>query len=1270
VSLVKQQVSIYCVPGKIVLKTSLNCIGDSSRGWIGKFDDLSIFSNALSQAQIQHLMKNPIDTNQISTDYPTAVMHYDFNAYCPPATTVPNDSNCEITGSNNVFKNYGSAGTKYDLLLGELNNDHGFGKTWVFAGSTTEYPFAAPKLIPSDIPELRVDPTNRLDVPNVIYANDTQPFTVTFPTKHEGAEVEITQIPTGATVTAINGGSAVSAGGKLTVPASGPIITVTVDAGFQSGIITFQTTVGSNTHQVHVWKSAAPELVKTTHVVRLLEDSTATARLGVLSLTGSGEGIQTIVTSVPDKGSLFQVGPSWDETVGDKIVSANTVASHNMGVFSFTPDLDGAGINYTQFKVKFRSEKLGIETGELTVQFDVEGLNDLPTASDVNATVTEDSESGEKIDLKGYDSESIPFYVISKLPSKGTLYEAHASPINETLGRQITKPYQVYDLGLVEELYADEVLAVSSFWGGPPYGGYHAFNVLGSPECGARARNGECDDERKDTDDHVYLPGDLIKVDRNVFDSEQDEFMVYARVTGHISGKGAAAFYNVSLIPMYREVVVDDVTSLEQCVLNSSAKFPPDCEVEKAARLSGLETLTNVPGAAVGLIDQGVWCPLNQGYTGKHLKGTEKHSAYGPQYDFDFDTSVAYLQHGYTEFIEVKFKKKLFPVAFEIGHPRGAGAIVRIKVKDPQDQWYTMYDEKVNQEKFKIVNERHTYFKMNPDICRPFFKADVIRIELDTSSETGIADWNYIDYIKILGSEDMQTSMIRYPSTSVWYKPHENEYGDDSFEYMTYDCGGDRLRSSKPATVAMTITPVEDTPEAQTVPLGEDGFVHANLTANRTEIRIVATEHDDEIVTMTLSKAPDGGTLSDGTGELTTNSAIQVENNQAVLSLLRPVCVLPETRVTHFEVSVTDPTGRSVVQRVEVSIDCPALPRKYVVEDYDYTIPNVLGVVGVIIAALCFLFNFRYREVPVVKLTSPVMNAVIIIGAMLVYLYLIMLGSSLTNVSSCVDLDMSNLELDVNDTRTDYICTGENTCCTDAAFRQCYLPTWLLLLGMVATFGSLFAKTMRLNKIFASKLKKVKRISNATLLMWCGVVASVVVFILIIWAASSPSTMHFELGDQAVNADEVIEVNLVPFCYSKDGGTFEAMFILYFGGLMLYGSYLAYTVRNISLRQANDSKQIGISVYNILTFGSLNVALTKIIPDPSKRALIVSITTFLCATITLGVLYFPRMWDIKIGHTHIDFTSSNGGNTAAPPPTDTSVPTGATSMGKVAPAES
>ena len=91
--------------------------------------------------------------------------------------------------------------------------------------------------------------------------------------------------------------------------------------------------------------------------------------------------------------------------------------------------------------------------------------------------------------------------------------------------------------------------------------GYHAINVVGSPNC--LGTTGECPDKRFDNDDSTIPVKDLVKVNRNYGNGADLVVMVNAMVIGR-DGVGADAMYTIE-VPL--------LLSLFYCFLSSTLSF-------------------------------------------------------------------------------------------------------------------------------------------------------------------------------------------------------------------------------------------------------------------------------------------------------------------------------------------------------------------------------------------------------------------------------------------------------------------------------------------------------------------------------------------------------------------------------------------------------------------------------------------------------------------------------------------------------------------------
>ena len=72
-----------------------------------------------------------------------------------------------------------------------------------------------------------------------------------------------------------------------------------------------------------------------------------------------------------------------------------------------------------------------------------------------------------------------------------------------------------------------------------------------------------------------------------------------------------------------------------------------------------------------------------------------------------------------------------------------------------------------------------TYEIFSPlSVCRHAFKTRRLRFKLDTSVETGVNDWNCIDYIELFGATTQQPAAMAPGNTNaaVVYIPDQGEF--------------------------------------------------------------------------------------------------------------------------------------------------------------------------------------------------------------------------------------------------------------------------------------------------------------------------------------------------------------------------------------------------------------------------------------------------------------------------------------------------------------
>eukprot|EP00966_Prymnesium_polylepis_P306459 7081751-Prymnesium_polylepis.1 len=158
---------------------------------------------------------------------------------------------------------------------------------------------------------------------------------------------------------------------------------------------------------------------------------------------------------------------------------------------------------------------------------------------------------------------------ISKLPTKGKLYQTSDGTLNgnRTL---VEKVYNNFDVGDVISQYLDSVTAVSSFWGGPPYAGYHPLTIIGAPDC---RTYGECVNDDAWVSDMSSYP-------------EVGQRLLHESLVAFVTGvDSAAGTLSIEYHAMYKS---GSSGALVQCIIDpsgASKTYPADCNLD----LSGFD---------------------------------------------------------------------------------------------------------------------------------------------------------------------------------------------------------------------------------------------------------------------------------------------------------------------------------------------------------------------------------------------------------------------------------------------------------------------------------------------------------------------------------------------------------------------------------------------------------------------------------------------------------------------------------------------------------
>ena len=111
-------------------------------------------------------------------------------------------------------------------------------------------------------------------------------------------------------------------------------------------------------------------------------------------------------------------------------------------------------------------------------------------------------------------------------------------------------------------------------------------------------------------------------------------------------------------------------------------------------------------------------------------------------------------------------------------------------------------------------------------------------------------------------------------------------------------------------------------------------------------------------------------------------------------------------------------------------------------------------------------------------------------------------------------------------------------------------------------------------------------------------------------------------------ANDVLKVFQLYKCSSKQEVPFTSVIYAYKGILLLFGLFLAWETRHVEVPALNDSKFIGMSVYNVGALSAVGIICMYALSGTAsikERYTIVSMCINLCTTVTLCLVFVPKV---------------------------------------------
>ncbi|XP_038054948.1 gamma-aminobutyric acid type B receptor subunit 2-like [Patiria miniata] len=269
-----------------------------------------------------------------------------------------------------------------------------------------------------------------------------------------------------------------------------------------------------------------------------------------------------------------------------------------------------------------------------------------------------------------------------------------------------------------------------------------------------------------------------------------------------------------------------------------------------------------------------------------------------------------------------------------------------------------------------------------------------------------------------------------------------------------------------------------------------------------------------------------------------------------------------------------------------------------------YVTTTILAACGMLLALLFLLFNIRYRKTKFIKLSSPNLNNITIVGCIMVYVAVIMLGLE----SERVGIEAYN--------------------------PMCTIRAAFLMVGFSLAFGSMFVKTYRVYHIIThatSRVIKRKMLHESTLFLMIGVLLIIDVIILTLWSILDPMIREEERLPLESSNDTVAFVPILEVCKSENLSIWLGTVYAYKGLLLLFGLFLGWETRKVKIPALNDSHYIAVCVYNVTIMSILAVVVSNLITRGDQLTtsfVLVTVCICITTTMTLCFLFVPKVYTI------------------------------------------
>lgn len=262
---------------------------------------------------------------------------------------------------------------------------------------------------------------------------------------------------------------------------------------------------------------------------------------------------------------------------------------------------------------------------------------------------------------------------------------------------------------------------------------------------------------------------------------------------------------------------------------------------------------------------------------------------------------------------------------------------------------------------------------------------------------------------------------------------------------------------------------------------------------------------------------------------------------------------------------------------------------------------TAVSLIGIVWAIALLCFNFVFRHSRYIQLSHPMCNNILLVGIIFCLVCVCLLGLDGQFVSE------------------------------ESFTHLCQARAWLLTVGFTLSYGAMFSKIWRVHRLTTKSKSESKKVASWKLYTMVGILLMFDLVILLSWQIIDPLQKKMEvfpLEDPEESLDIKIEPQL-EHCESENNAIWLGVIYGYKGLLLIFGIFLAYETRSVKVKQLNDSRLVGMSIYNVVVLCLITAPVTLVISSQTDATFaFVALAIIVCCFLSMALIFVPKIIEL------------------------------------------